>query len=231
MKITLGAGNETTTSSVGYNFAYISGEGDIKVVLMNNDSVVIEESVLKVGQDLVGAPERFEKVRITNLHDNEQTIEFSTGSMRLVDTNNGSTVTVTSASDVDIATLPDVVVSSTPDNPQKYFGRNSEDIIFESSNGSGLKTYVQPFENVSGVIIYLVNAYTPSTGASVVVIDTTAPTSYLDGCVLASSYGASGGYNSQNAASCLPFLIPAGYGVYGFTTTANNKNSLVYEVL
>lgn len=228
MKITLGAGNETTTSSVGYNFAYISGEGDIKVVLMNNDSVVIEESVLKVGQDLVGAPERFEKVRITNLHDNEQTIEFSTGSMRLVDTNNGSTVTVASASDVDIATMPNVVVSSTPDNPQKYFC--NESAVSHLYSGVAINTFVTPASNTSGVVIYQAFMAVGGIGGGSIVFATSAPAHWQDGNIIQSGMVSSSGYTIMPSCA-FPLFVPSGHGIYSHTSSPSYKASLLIEVL
>ena len=59
MKITLEAGVSQTLSLVGYNFMFKNGSGDIRVKIMNNNSTVIEESDLEVGEQLVNGSERW----------------------------------------------------------------------------------------------------------------------------------------------------------------------------
>jgi hypothetical protein len=229
MKITLESGVDQTLSVVGHNFMYRSGEGDIRVVLMQNDSSVIHEEVLKVGQDLVGSPERFEKVRILNLHDSEQEIDFSTGSMQLVDTSDGSIVSIASARDVEVSSLPPVVVSQVPDNPQKYFGSINQVSVFERSQG--VNTYVEPLDNENGIIVYLASTAVAigSSMAATIVFNTSAPVNYLDGHHLSSTNTSAGGVYSNSLG--FPLFIPAGFGLYSFLSASLCNATIVYEVL
>jgi|GEM_PF-5335183 len=229
MKTTLGSGHDVTLSFVGHNFMYRGGEGDIRVVLMENNSTVIHDSVLRVGQDLVGSPVRFEKVKIVNLHDGEQQIEFDTGSMQLVDTNDGSIVSIASARDVEITSLPSVVVSESPMNPQKYFGSTSQVVGFDVEQG--VHTYVTPEQNVSGLIVYHACSAVAVGGAryASLLFGEQVPLSYLDGYLL-SFAGASGSSASSSVISS-PIYVSRGFGLYSYLSSSSCNVSVVYEVL
>ena len=213
MKITLEPGLDQTLSLIGHNFMYRSGEGDIRVVLMENDSTVIHEEILRVGQDLVGSPSRFEKVRVTNLHDNTQEIEFATGSMQLVDTTGGSVVNVGNI-----------------ENPQKYFSNSNQQIAY-SVNTAGPVAVVSPSANVNGLIIYqyYVTVANNNQHQSSIILNSLTPTGNADGCVLAFDYGyETMGVGSGNAA--LPLFVRSGQGLY-FYGLNHNAQSVIYEVL
>jgi hypothetical protein len=113
MKITLEAGLDQTLSLVGNNFLYKAGLGDIKVKLLENNSSVIEDSVVEVGEQLVGGNVRFEQVVIKNLHESTQTIEFQVGSFRRESTREGASVNVVSTPAlVGLDDLEDVTVAA-----------------------------------------------------------------------------------------------------------------------
>lgn len=226
MKITLEPGVSQTLSLVGYNFMFKNGSGDIRVKIMNNDSTVIEESELEVGEQLVEGSERFEKVTIFNLHDETQTIDFEVGSFKRENTREGSSVSVVAVPDIDVATMPPVVVSETPDNPQKYFGAASAQFFRRS--GSGVTAFVAPSENINGVVINIARANAGGTGNfAAVIMDTSVPASWVDGMSLALSW------HDGSISECVsvPICIPAGFGVYGFCAGATASSSIVCEVL
>lgn len=228
MKITLESGVSQTLSLVGYNFMFKGGSGDIRVKMMNNNSAVIEESELEVGEQLINGSERFEKVTIFNLHDETQTIDFEVGSFKRENTREGSSVSVVSVPDIDIATMPPVVVSSTPDNPQKYFGH--ENCILDNCHVIGLKTFVSPATNTNGLIIYIACLIDTTNSSSVsLLLNTSAPVNENDGTAIAYAVTST----IVRTATCnvaMPLFVPSGYGVYG-VSVGEFQASVMYEVL
>lgn len=226
MEITLGVGEDDTLPLVGYNFLYKNGNGPIQVTLKNNNSSVIYETTLKVGQSLEDGRERFEKVTIKNLHDAAQDIDIEASSYRLSGTDNGAVVQVSSASDVRISQVNDSVEISNIKNPQKYFGH--ENMTVGSFTGSGVNTFVTPAANANGLIVFYGGVLAVSTNQfGNLVFDTSAPVSYSTGKPLVNYYGANNFYYVAH----MPLFIPAGYGLYSYSTNSGVTVSTMYEVL
>ncbi len=230
MKVTLESGIDQTLSIVGYNFMFKNGSGDIRVRLLKNDSTVIEESVLEVGEQLVNGQERFEKINILNLHDESQIVEFEAGSYKRENTREGSSVSVVDVPDIEVAKMPPVVVSSTPENPQKYFSGANQEIHY-SVNTAGPVAVVQPYDNVNGLVIYqyYVSVANNNSHQASIILNSSVPMHSVDGCVLAFDYGLET-MGVGNGGIAMPLFVKAGQGLY-FYGLNHNVQSVIYEVL
>jgi len=142
---------------------------------------------------------------------------------------NTDSVEVGSMPSVDVATMPPVVVSEIPDNPQKYFGSDSQVVSRDISAGVG--AFVLPSDNVNGVVVYnaCVGCAAGSPLAVSIMFGSSAPLGYLDGNLLCVSNNTSGSgvYSSFSG----PVFIPAGLGLYSYLSGSNCNASVIYEVL
>lgn len=84
MEITLQPGEDKTLSLVGFGFYVVNASGPLKVELREIDAQVDQSAVLMPGQGLQGV-NRFEGVRVKNLHDEAQTVEIYVGPRAFID--------------------------------------------------------------------------------------------------------------------------------------------------
>jgi len=111
-------------------------------------------------------------------------------------------------------------------NTQKFIGHN--DVTVSKNTGAGASTLVTPAANTSGIIVYHGGILAGSTTQfGNLVYDTSAPASYSDGNPLIIYYG--NFYVTNYMTS--PLLIPAGQGLYAYSSHSSVTVSAIYEVL
>ena len=119
----------------------------------------------------------------------------------------------------------------TAKNQQKYYGNDR--VTFAFSEDEGLTTFVQPYANTNGVILY---SYSMRGGSRqplfALMVATSAP-------VLDEEFMIAGNHTNyttrySDAAIALPFYIPPAHGLYLFIDSGgieSPKGSVCYEIL
>lgn len=100
MKITLQAGEDSTLSLEGFGFYVVAADGPIIAELREIDGRVDQSGLLLPGQGLQGA-NRYEAVRVINMHTAAQTIQIYSGARSFVDNRNVGIVEVSGVVSVD----------------------------------------------------------------------------------------------------------------------------------
>lgn len=225
MEITLEAGEKKPVSLVGFGFYLVKADGPVIVELREPDGRVDEVGYLEEGQGLQG-DNRFESVRLINVHGADQTIDVYVGPRRFVDNRNKTEVDAMPA--IEFAGAQPVIQAEP--NPQKYFGSDSA-AISKCVSVTGLQTVVAPAANTDGIVVYQVSAYSAG-GMQSVLFDTSAPSHAYDGAVLAVQKMSGGGntWSGGSDKASFPFYIPPGFGLYHYGGGSGSYSSCVYEV-
>ncbi len=94
-----------------------------------------------------------------------------------------------------------------------------------------MKTFVAPALNTEGIILYSASTFSAGASDTSVMVGTSAPSTSYDGVLICGSRGhASGSFNSQSLGA-MPLFVPAGLGLYAYSTSSGRNMSVSYEVL